>query len=205
LTWLTLAFACCLAPGAVAESDLTITAIEEDWEIEIGTPAADQISPQIFVVNTPTGNLNGAHAVFEINNLNLPDFYGGGLQFQGWVGEDPFAECHHDSFGALWHEGEVVTFTTSMRATDGIMHFQVANGNSETWGTFGEGNSLRIVAGGQAESFAEYSPEASVHFSRVGFGGNRVKRFVLKKVRYYHQQTLVATDDTERDVLNKPE
>jgi len=197
--------ACCLAPPAGADGNVPITSIEEDWEIEIGAPDPEQISPQLFVVTTPTGNLNGVHAVFEINNLNLPDFYGGGLQFQGWLGEDPFAECHHGSFGALCHAGEVITFTTELRSTEGNTQLQVKNGHSETWGSFGEGNSLRIVASGQGTSLDGYSPEASVHYSRVGFGGNRVKRFVLKQVRYFHNQTLVFTDAAVRDVLNKAE
>ena len=70
------------------------------------------------------------YSVFEINNLLLPDFYGGGLQFQTWDGETPTGERHHDDFTALSTTGDTITFTVSMKLTGGVLRFKVKNGQS---------------------------------------------------------------------------
>lgn len=193
-------FGLCLAQSVSGFTGPDISKVEEDWVIEIGEPNADEVSPQIFVVSTPSGTLDGKHAVFEINNLVLPNFYGGGLQFQTWNGETNIGECHHSNFNALATQGEQITFTLKMRVTDGQVTFNVLNGHSTTWGDFG-GDSLKLSHNSDVSDLTGYSPDKSVKFAKVGFGGNRVTKFVLKEVRYYYLGNLVTTDTTERDVL----
>jgi hypothetical protein len=200
-----LLLAVCLAAPAAAYQSGPITKVEEDWEIVISEPDTETNSPQICVVCTPTGSLQGKHAVFEINNLVLPQYYGGGLQFQTWNGTQAIGERHHDDFKTAATAGEVITFTTSMRVSEGHVSFRVKNGHSTTWGDFGNNNSLWLLHSTDLEDMSGYSTDASVHFSKVGFGGNRVSKFVLKEVRYYSGSDLVSTDTTEHNVLDKPE
>ena len=73
---------------AIAQDDAaTVMRVEEDWEILIGTPDADNDGPQIMNVISPTGDITAQHAVLEINHQTFPDFYGGGMQLQVWTGD----------------------------------------------------------------------------------------------------------------------
>jgi hypothetical protein len=196
----------CLAPTAGAFDPQPVTKIEEDWEIQIAEPSPDEVLPQLYVVTTPTGNLEGQYSVFEINNLLLPEFYGGGLQFQTWWGDQPTGEAHHDDYKAFATTGETVTFTVSMRVFEGSLSFRVKNGQSSTWGTFGDNASLRILRPTNVSDLSAYSPDVSTRLSRVGSGRGRVTKFVLKQVRYYNGSTLLSTDTTPRDAqIDEPE
>jgi hypothetical protein len=191
----------CLAQPSLGEDGpATITRIEEDWVLEVGTPSPDEIAPQVFIVTTPTATLDGLHSVFEINNLSLPDFYGGGLQLQLWNGESNMAESHHDCFAALAEPDEQITFTVQMRVWDNDFRVKVINGQSSTWGPFGADDSLKVSAGCNLPHLTQYSPDKSTEFSRVGFAGHRVSKLALKQVRYYSYGVLVNTDTTERVV-----
>jgi hypothetical protein len=192
----------CLMQTAGAFQGATIVKIEEDWEVVIGDPDTDSISPQLYVVTTPTADISGLYSVFEINNLLLPNFYGGGLQFQTWVDDVAVGETHHSNYSAFATSGETVTFTVGLRVYpgDGLMRFRVKNGQSQTWGAFGSSPSLTIYEQSDLQNLSSYSPDKSAYYSRVGFGGNRVQKMVIKQVRYYDSNlNLVATDNTERD------
>lgn len=196
----------CLAPSASAFQSPAATKIEEDWEIQIGEPSPDEVLPQLYVVTTPTGDLSGQYSVFEINNLLLPDFYGGGLQFQTWWGDQATGEAHHSDYKALSTNAETIKFTVSMRVLGGSLYFRVKNGTSTTWGDFGSNPTLRIVQPSNVSDLSGYNPENSAKFSRVGSGRGRVTKFTLKEVRYYDGTTLLSTDTTSRDALiDEPE
>jgi hypothetical protein len=197
--------ALCLAPRAGAfdgatSSGQSVAAIEEDWIIIVDEPSFEEILPQLYVVTTPTGNLEATYSVFEINNLLLPDFYGGGLQFQTWLGTDATGEAHHNSFNALATAGETITFTVGMKLQNGNLQFQVKNGASTTWGAFGGNNSLLLSVPADVTSLASYVPELSAKLSRVGAGRGRVTKFQLKQIRYYDASgNLLSTDTNARD------
>src|SRR6185436_2220855 len=110
----------------------------------------------LYVVTTPTGSIEGQYSVCEINNLLLPDFYGGGLQIQTRDGETPTGERHHDDFTSLSTTGETITFTVSMKLQGGVLRFKVKNGQSTTWGTFGRGTSLTINQASDVSSLSSY-------------------------------------------------
>lgn len=193
----------CLAVPAAADSppSTPVMQIQEDWEVVVGEPSPDENLPQLYVVTTPTGGLDGQYSVFEINNLLLPDFYGGGLQFQTWWGDQATGEAHHSNYSSLSSNGETITFTVRLRAWgDGNVSFRIQNGVSTTWGTFGANNSLRIVRDCGVSDLTGYNPEKSAKFSRVGSGRGRVTKFKIKQVRYYDANgNLLSTDSTERD------
>jgi hypothetical protein len=199
--WLTGAFALLLAgsPTSAQGPAGPITKVEEDWELVVSEPDPDNNAPQVFIVNTPTGHLDGTYSVFEINNLSLPDYYGGGLQLQTWWGEVNTANKHHSSLMTMATTGETVTFTTSMKVYDNTLRFKVKNGTSTTWGTFG-GDSLTHYRWTNLTDLGAYSPEHSAANSRVGFSGNRVAKLELKRVRYYSGNDLVSTQELNRVV-----
>jgi hypothetical protein len=194
-------FALCLTPPARAFDSGPVMRIEEDWEIVVGEPSPDENLPQLYVVSTPSGSIDGQYSVFEINNLLLPDFYGGGLQFQTWWGDQATGEAHHTNYSSLSTNGETITFTVRLRAWgDGNVSFKVQNGQSTTWGAFGNNSSLRLVRDCGLSTLSSYTPESSAKYSRVGSGRGRIQTFRIKQVRYYDANgNLLSTDDTDRD------
>lgn len=187
---------------ALAEDSPTITHIQEDWKIEIGTPDPDNETPQIIIVCAPSGNLHDTHTVFEINHQTLPEYEAGGLQLQRWVGEDPIHVHNHPANGLLSHDNETITFTMSMRITDSQqLRFEVLNGTSATWGNFGGANGqLRCAAWTSMTDLHAYNSQTALQQSRVGYASHRVKKLARTAVRYYAGDTLVATDSTEKIV-----
>lgn len=193
---------CAIAPAADPITQ-DITRIEEDWELVIEVPEADQEAPQITTVISPSLDLDGIHGVFEINHATQPTYSNGGLQLQVWNGEDLFDYRRARASVLLRTSNEKVTWTSSMSLLHSLnwLRFEISNGQSTTWGTFGNNSELRRGTASYLNRLNSYSPETSVENSRVGFASNRVKKLTLKKVRYYADTTLVSTDETERVVF----
>lgn len=193
--------ALCFSPPASGFDTPPVMQIQEDWEVVVGEPSPEENLPQLYVVSTPTGNLDNQYSVFEINNLLLPDFYGGGLQFQTWWGDQATGEAHHTNYSSLSSNGETITFTVRLRAWgDGNVSFRIQNGQSTTWGAFGASSSLRLVRDCGLSTLSGYNPESSAKYSRVGSGRGRIQTFRIKQVRYYDASgNLLSTDNTSRD------
>lgn len=191
---------CSSGPVAAEAPPAVITRIEEDWSLQIGVPSPDENAPQITIVNSPSGNLNGAYAVFEINHIPVPEFFGGGLQLQSWSGDQNVGACHHSDFSSLSTPDEQIKFTTSLSLSDGTLQFEVRDGESATWGDFGGDGSLALSLATSLTDLSGYSPDKSAAFSRVSFAGNRVKKLVLTEVRYFSGADLVQTDSAQRVV-----
>lgn len=186
------------SPGA-------ITRIEEDWRIEVGTPSPDENAPQISIITCPGNDLSEMYSLLDVNVLSLPDFYGGGLQFQTWVGDVNTSACHHTNIASLATEGEVVTFTVSMRvSSSGMLRFRILNGVSQTWGNF-DSQTLRLDQPTTLVDLSGYSPDNSAKYSRVSYASNRIRRLVMTEVRYYVGTTLIATDTQDRVVQDLQE
>lgn len=200
--WLTALAACVGWTGHLPaeEGAMTITRVEEDWRIVVDQPDLETTSPQITVVCSPDGDLVGPYAVFELNYQNLPEFAAGGLQLQSWVNDQSVRAIPHERVNSLSTPGEEITFTFSLATAEGEMVMQVSNGQSTTWGTFGQGNSLLLRDSLGVSNLNAYSSAASLKYSKPGFGGNRVREMTLLRVRYYAGETLVRTDDTPRSV-----
>ena len=189
-----------MTASTVVAADLPIIKVEEDWRVEVGTPALEDHAPQIVTVLSPVGNLEREHAVFELNHTTYPEYFPGGMQLQGWRGE------WLSSYGSTPHQqrlntpDEVVTFTSSMKIEDDTLEFRIKNGTSQTWSSFGDSGYLKVRHNTTLNDLGAYSPNVSAANSRVAFASHRVKKLVLSKVRYYSQEGLVATDDTPRIV-----
>ena len=197
--WLLVAATYLVASPAAAD-DLPIVRVEEDWRVEVGTPAPEDHAPQIVTVLSPVGNLEREHSVFELNHTTYPDYAPGGMQLQCWRRDwlSGYGSTPHQQ--KLYHANEVVLFTSSMEIDDDVLEFRIKNGSSLTWSAFGGNGYLKTRYNTTLNNLGSYSPDVSVANSRVAFASHRVKKLVLSRIRYYSQEGLVATDDTPRIV-----
>lgn len=192
-----------LCGRASAAAPAGATRVEEDWVVILGTPDATLQGPQITTALSSTELLADVHMVFELNSRPLPDFTGGGMQLQCWSGDLLLAYKGNSDNGLLQTPGEVITYTTSMKITGGLVSFDVLNGKSTTWGTFGTPGVLRVSLDTPQSGLGRYSPDVSAQNSRVGFGGNMVQKFYMNQVRYYDaNNNLLQTDSTQRVVYD---
>jgi hypothetical protein len=63
--------------------------------------------------------------------------------------------------------------------------FDVLNGNSTTWGTFGSGQDLGAVTLSGTYNLNTYNPSVSAQKARVGWQANNVTSMKLLTVRQY--------------------
>lgn len=187
-------------PGPVAR-------VEEDWTLEIIEPAYDETSPQITNTLSPCSHLDCKFGLFEINHGTQPDYRDGGLEIQIWDHDERVNYRRHSNTNRLSYPGEVIKYTISMSL---IAHdpdyenarrlrFEVKNGSSLTWGTFGDQDSMKCSIWSTRLDLLGYSPDFSVANSKVGYASFRVRKYALVQVRYYDENgVLIKTDSTER-------
>ena len=70
-----------------------------------------------------------------------------------------------------------------MSVSEGTLTYEVTNGSSTTWGTFGTGE-LTVSVPTNLPNLQGYNVNYSANSSGVGFGSNRVSSLVLKRVRF---------------------
>ena len=196
---LAMATGCLLAADLFAQSSsVSVVRVEEDWELYVGEPDANSIGPQVSVTISPFSHLNGWHAVFELNHQSLPKFVAGGLQLQIWNGETPSESRKFPSANLFATPEEVVKWTQTMTVNGALLTFEVENGSSTTWGSFGGQGYLRHSTPAAVKNLNDYSPEVSVSNSGAGYAGNRVKLLVLRSVRYELSNGQIVEDTTVR-------
>jgi hypothetical protein len=177
-----------------------VKTVEEDWELVVNEPDADNAAPQVTCLMSPVGDAESVYSVLEMNHASLPEFSAGGLQLQVWNGEDWLTLRDHADF-TLYHSGETVTWTRQMELHAGKLNFSVINGNSDSWGTFGGTGGIKLSINSVLVSLNLYNPEISKAQSGVSFGTQRVTSLKIKRVRYYgFDGSLLHTDNTERVV-----
>jgi len=177
--------------------------VEEDWFLEIIEPAYDETSPQITNTISPAPNLDCKFGLFEINHGTQPDYRDGGLELQIWDRDQRVNYRRHSNTNRLSYRNEVIRYTIAMSIQDAFgdskrLRFDVKNGSSQTWGTFGSSESIGCSIPTTREDLRGYSPKFSVDNSKVGYASFRVRKYALVAVRYYDSQGLVRTDTTER-------
>jgi hypothetical protein len=192
------------AGAAHAQTGPTIVCVEEDWELTIGTPDPDLDAPQVMCVMSPVGNVNSAYAAFELNAQSLPVFTPGGLQLQTWEGELAVSDRRFPNGSVMATPGEVVHWTQSMKLSGGQLTFEITNGSSTTWGSFGGQGYLKSTVGTSLSSLNAYDPAVSVKHSGVAYAGNRVQSLVLKRVRAVTATGEEVVDTTQRVVHSQP-
>lgn len=182
--------------GAVLPSSVTaqtVTRVEEDWELVLGVPSPIQDSPQISTWMSPTGSLDDEHFAADFNHAQRPDFSSGGFQVKAFDGEVLVSDRLSDSGDNLDVDYDVVTWTQSLTMANNSLEFSIENGRSDAWGNFGNGSMKVRFQTSPVTSLNDYSYLKSVEWAGVGFGGNRVESFTLKRVRIYVGGSLYGT------------
>jgi len=177
-----------------------IVRVEEDWELVVQLPEVNTDAPQITCAISPGGDLYGVYASFELNHHTQPAYAAGGLQLQLWSGDSPVAFSAAPNQALLSQSSETIRWTQRMQLDDGHLTFDVVDGTSATWGSFGGGGNLAVTVPTTLNSLIGYRPSFSVDHSGVGYAGNRVASLVLREVRWYTASGLVARDSTDRTV-----
>jgi hypothetical protein len=189
------------AAPAWGQSDVVM--IEEHWELQLGQPDADRSAPQTTMVMSPSGDLDGVHFLFTLNHANAPDYAAGGVQIQAWDGGDLLG-YDNDEEGTLNHSDEVVTWVQKMWLDNGALKFKVVNGQSETWGQFGN-EDMELSVASSLTRLNGYLPAVSLTESQVNYAENRVHALTLTKLRWItsdgvvHEQSAPIPIDTSLD------
>ncbi len=193
-----LAAFCLSAAPAVAED---IVAVEEEWTLLVDIPHGDRSSPQLSFVISPLPHTNSWFATFLINQRTVPENAGGGLELQLWNGPQRLTHATLPDVASLQTEGERIQWTQSMSlANNGTLTFQVSQGHSTTWGTFGQGSSLQVATATNLTNLNDYTPNTSAAQAGIDFGANRVRRLILNKVRIRTRQHQTVEHAEERVV-----
>ena len=183
-------------PLEAQDTPVSVVRVEEDWELVVSQPDVVVDAPQVTVVSSPVGHLDGLYAAFELNHQSQPTFAAGGMQLQLWNGEQPVVSKKHKQGIFLQHDNEVVTWTQEMRLQDGVLTFVVKNGNSTSWGAFGGPLPSSVTT--TLSNLNGYNPLVSVNESGPGFASNRVTSLTLKKVRLHLSNGAYVDDDTPK-------
>jgi hypothetical protein len=144
------------------------------------------------------------HVIFELNHATLPVYQAGGMGLQIWSSETNLAYMTHPLQGILRYQDEVIKYTMTQKISNGVIKFEVKNGQSTTWGTgtWGKG-AFYLQVSTSLSAFPNYSPETSVKFSKVSFAKHRVKKFALKESRTYGPNGVLLTRDTTERIVHE--
>lgn len=183
---------------------LEIVSIEEHWELSLGQPDAASSSPQVSMVMSPNGHLESTYFVFTLNHHSYPDWIAGGLQVQFWNGEEIVDSKVGPQEETLHHADEVITWVQRTSVNDGELIFEIAAGQSDSWGAFGDAGHLRFKVETQLDNLNGYRPAVSLEESGVAFAGNRVRSLTLRKLRWTdaegHVYEMAAPIDVDADL-----
>jgi len=183
-----------------AESLPTIVAVEEDWELVLATPDPDSAGPQVISTMSPSASVDSLHCTLELNHRTVPEFAPGGLQFEVWYGEQLVTERRAPTQSILSQPGEVICWTQRMELSDGVLHMEIVEGSSTTWGSFGGQGYLKADVPTELDNLNSYHPTVSVENSGIPYAANRVESLVLKRVRVTTSEGEVLEDSTARPV-----
>ncbi len=178
-------FLLCAVAAQGSDPLLDIVRVEEDWEVVIVSPDETSTAPQITCAMSPVSNLEAAYATFELNHQTQPYFAPGGLHLQIWNQDVPTFTRSLPQNAVMSLAGETVRWTQVMDLNSGVLKFEIAAGESTTWGQFGTSGQLQASTQTSLTNLNGYTTLNSIENSGVGFAGNRVQSMSLKRVRYY--------------------
>ena len=174
--------------------DGTLTMIEEDWELTVTEPDPAVAAPQLATVMTPFEEAGTLYLSFVMNYRLHPSFTAGGMELELWYQGQQLGWLTVGD-GVLSTPNEKVTWTQRLELKNHSLHFSVMKGDSTTWGSFGQGNSLHMNITTTLTDLNDYHPNVSVDSSGITYASNRVGTLVLKAVRGYDASgELIAQD-----------
>jgi hypothetical protein len=145
---------------------------------------------------SPYPNLDDQYFAFTINHRSVPDFEPGGLQVQLWNGDEAIDAASFTA-GPLNQANDDVQWVQRLKVDDGTLSFEMVDGTSDSWGSFGGNGTLAFTSPTTLENLNGYRPAISLTESQVGYAGNRVQQLLLKKLVW-------VTDDGETHELLAP-
>jgi hypothetical protein len=182
-----------------------LTCIEEEWELVVSEPDALLAAPQLGTVMTPFEDSNDFYLAFAINHRLDPTFSAGGLEVQLWY-QGQLLGWQAVEGGVLSSTNETVRWTQRLEIKGGKLRFSIVQGDSTTWGKFGQGESMHLELDTTLADLNDYHPNVSIESSGVLFASNRVGSLVLKKVRGFAADgTQVSVDSDPIVVFGPPE
>lgn len=197
------AIATALSAALLACSSLQayeVVAVEEHWELKIGQPSEATSGPQITMVMSPTYDLTADYFLLTVNHHLTSDFSPGGLQLQHWYNDSLEYARLGPQEGRLRYENETVSWVQRMTLEAGALTFEIIDGSSESWGSFGGAGHLRISIPGSYENLNNYHPAVSLLDSGVNYGGNRVSSLTLRLLRWWDSEGNVYEYEAPIDV-----
>lgn len=168
-------------PAQSRAADINITRIEEDWEVQVTSPRPERNTPELVTSMGPFADDREAVVSLLINHSTAPNYSAGGLQLQVWRNEQLAGSLNYGESKQLATANEVIRFTLVMELEAAKLKFQVKNGSSSTFGTFGE-NWIEVPT--VLTSLNAYHPQASIERSAVSVGGNNLSKYQINQVRY---------------------
>jgi len=152
----------CLFISPAAVDAYEIVSIEEHWELHVGGPDVDSNSPQISMVMSPTGGLEGDYFVFTLNHGNVPGFTAGGMQVQHWYDEEAVDTSNGPQLETLSHNDETISWTQKLSVNNGTITFEILDGSSQTWNVLGGQGYLKASVSTAMETLNSYRPAVSI-------------------------------------------
>lgn len=195
--------------GVQAQGGATdVFRIEEDWQLVVGDPDILVNGPQVTCTISPL-DMDTAYCAFDLNYRTQPDYRAGGLQIHTWDPSDPIEYANSSRTGMMSTSNETVTWTQTMTLdpTQSTITFQVINGQSQTWNTFGGqkgGNYGRLILAINTSlpNLNGYTPDVSLNNSGVSFASNLVVSQTLMAVRYYDSNGKLLSQNTTPQVVH---
>lgn len=189
--------------GPIASGQSHLVRVEEDWELKVATPDVDSNSPQVVCTMTPTPGLDDLYMTFEVNHRSDSYYVAGGVNLLIWRGERHVTTRSTQNIAALALDGETITWTQSLEVKDGLLTFEVLNGQSTTWGAFGGSEKLKVSAATSLPDLNGYSPYSSMRHSGVTFASACVESLRLKRVRFVLDDGTVLAYECNRLVSDE--
>ena len=180
-----------------------VVLIEEHWELHVGGPDAARSAPQVTMVMSPTSDIEDDFFLVTLNHWSYPDYAAGGIQVQRWHQDECYDVAEGSEEAPLADDAEVISWVQRISWVDGNLKFEVVNGNSESWGTFGNSGELSLTQPTALTRLNAYRPAVSIEQSGIGYAGNRVSSLVLKRIQWQTvdgvQHEMVAPIDIATD------
>lgn len=190
-----------VAPATACDED--VARVEEDWEIRLDLPSEEKTAPQYETVMSSVASIGGRFFRATWNYQELPSYASGGFQLQKWYGPIHLGS-HNQNQASFASQNEQITWTQALSVDGEYLTFQVQNGQSSTWGSFGSVICF-IEHWSSLSHLNNYSPDFSVEKAGISYGSNRVKLLRLKEVRYYNSDGVLLEQDTTSRVVYQDE
>jgi hypothetical protein len=177
----------------------TVTAIEEDWQLDINTSNSVRSSPQFNCLTSTGADIQSLHAILLVNQHETTS---GNLQLQLWSGDQRLAITEVPNSSAILNTvGERITWTMRLSVSKSVLTAEILNLSSTTWGNSSGKNSIATVSATTTlAGLDSYDPNVTCQNSDVEVGNTRVQKLTLRKTRIYTGKQKSVETSLERVV-----